>query len=96
MVLDKNILTEAICFYGRDKQIDMAVEEMAELIKAICKYKRYHTIESMENIVEECADVIITLAQIRLMFGDENIDKVITEKMCRLHERIKEDEDRTR
>lgn len=34
------ILQEAIDHYGEESQLDMAIEEMAELTKAICKYKR--------------------------------------------------------
>ena len=34
------ILQEAIDHYGEENQLDMAIEEMSELTKAICKYKR--------------------------------------------------------
>lgn len=34
------ILQEAIDHYGKENQLDMAIEEMSELTKAICKYKR--------------------------------------------------------
>lgn len=34
------ILQEAIDHYGEESQLDMAIEEMSELTKAICKYKR--------------------------------------------------------
>lgn len=36
----RNIMTRAIQHFGETAQIDMAVEEMAELTKAICKVKR--------------------------------------------------------
>lgn len=34
------VLQEAIDHYGEESQLDMAIEEMSELTKAICKYKR--------------------------------------------------------
>lgn len=34
------VLQSAIDHYGEENQLDMAIEEMAELTKAICKYKR--------------------------------------------------------
>lgn len=34
------ILQEAIDHYGEESQLDMVIEEMSELTKAICKYKR--------------------------------------------------------
>ena len=34
------LLTRAIRTYGEPAQIDMAIEEMAELTKALCKIKR--------------------------------------------------------
>lgn len=34
------IMQEAIDHYGEENQLDMAIEEMAELTKAICKCKR--------------------------------------------------------
>lgn len=96
LLLDDRTLKAAINFYGDDSQIDMAIEEMAELTKAICKYRRYHTEESRVNIIEECADVLITALQMRLIFGSDDVDKMFTEKLCRLQERIKSDEDRAR
>lgn len=34
------IMQAAINRYGEESQLDMAIEEMSELTKAICKYKR--------------------------------------------------------
>lgn len=34
------VMQEAIDHYGEESQLDMAIEEMSELTKAICKYKR--------------------------------------------------------
>ena len=36
----KRVLQQAIDTYGVEAQLDMCIEEMSELTKAICKYKR--------------------------------------------------------
>ena len=67
------LLDRAITAYGAPAQMDMAVEEMAELTKAICKVKRVSCAAeakaALENVVEEMADVQIMLDQLRIIFG---------------------------
>lgn len=67
------LLDRAITTYGAPAQMDMAVEEMAELTKAICKVKRVNCAAeakaALENAVEEMADVQIMLDQLRIIFG---------------------------
>ena len=68
-------ITEIADHYGRPVQMDQTEEECAELIQAICKYKRalrgndLKAVERVyESIVEEIADVEIMLAQIKYLF----------------------------
>ena len=67
------LLDRAITTYGAPAQMDMAVEEMAELTKALCKVKRVSCAAeakaALENAVEELADVQIMLDQLRIIFG---------------------------
>lgn len=67
------LLGRAITAYGAPAQMDMAVEEMAELTKALCKVKRVSCAAEakavLENVVEEMADVQIMLDQLRIIFG---------------------------
>ena len=67
------LLTRAIRTYGEQAQMDMAVEEMAELTKAICKIKRAQAgcevTAAIGNVIEEMADVQIMLDQLRIIFG---------------------------
>ena len=53
------LLDRAITTYGAPAQMDMAVEEMAELTKALCKVKRVSCAAeakaALENAVEEMA-----------------------------------------
>lgn len=67
------LLDRAITAYGAPAQMDMAVEEMAELTKALCKVKRVSCAAEakavLENVVEKMADVQIMLDQLRIIFG---------------------------
>ncbi|WP_287827079.1 hypothetical protein [Oscillibacter sp.] len=73
-----DLLTRAVKTYGKDAQMDMAVEEMAELTKALCKVKRAapgcETAAAVSNVFEEIADVQIMLDQLRIIFGGSTID----------------------
>lgn len=48
--------------YGLQQQINMAMEEMGELISEINRYRRERT--DINKVAEEIADVLITLEQI--------------------------------
>lgn len=57
----------ALNLWGLDAQLDMVIEEMAELTKAILKYKRASAEDKgfyMNFVAEEHADVEIMLAQL--------------------------------
>lgn len=87
----RNIMTRAIQHFGETAQIDMAVEEMAELTKALCKVKRATpgaaTTAAIANVIEEIADVQIMLDQLRLIFA-RSTDEVEEDKLRRLLSRI--------
>lgn len=85
----KTTYAEAIGRYGRRAQQAMAIEEMSELIKAICKLWRYQDQESVEAIREEMADVEIMLDQMKMMFGD--VSKIKEKKIHRLFHRLKKE-----
>lgn len=72
------ILEAAIDRYGLDAQIDMMIEEMSELAKALLKERRavhgpggLDALKAWEEAIrEEIADVQIMLNQMQLVFGD--------------------------
>ena len=69
------------------------MEELAELIQAISKVKRYGlTKELKENLEEEVADVILMTSLIMNKYdlSSENIDKFMVDKTNRLRKRWKE------
>lgn len=88
--IDKDILIQAIEKWGDSIQLDMVVEEMSELIKEICKYKRGRVNRS--EIIEEIADVSIMLEQAKIIFGisDGEINDVAHTKIGRLKYKLME------
>ena len=80
--------------------IDLAIEEMSELIQALSKHKRLlqedktlrvDKTEIRENIKEEIADVNIILAKLKEMYFENNIEliKLIENKIRRTKEMLK-------
>lgn len=83
-----DILEKAIEVYGADLQKQVAIEEMAELTKEICKDFRGKG--NREHIIEEMADVCIMLDQLMIIYDiktNEMLDEIDI-KTARLEERI--------
>lgn len=81
----KHIYDQAISQYGINAQVDMLIEEMAELMMALLHDRRGRK----SNIPEEIADVQIMLEQIIQFFGIENAVKEQKDrKIMRLSERL--------
>lgn len=85
------LLDRAITTYGAPAQMDMAVEEMAELTKALCKIKRAkagcEVTAAIGNVIEEMADVQIMLDQLRIIFH-QSTEEVEEAKLERLKNRL--------
>lgn len=91
------IYDEATKLWGLVAQYDQCVEEMAEMIVAINKYKRkvlYKEYQNdnkvINNLIEEIADVSICLEQMKHFFKDYKIDEVIEQKMQKFLKEIEE------
>lgn len=84
---EKIVLKELVEKFG-DKQVVVAIEELSELQKELCKHLRGKTI--IENIIEEMADVYIMLSQMQMLFKIDNleIEELIKEKIERTKERL--------
>jgi hypothetical protein len=95
---DKEVMQKAIDTYGIDAQEDMVIEEMSELAKAILKIRRYkkandgdYTLELLNGVVDEIADVEIMLEQLKMMIDcGEEVQKQKARKLNRLKERLEE------
>jgi len=80
--------------WGIAAQVGQTVEECAELIVALQKYiNRTPSLDALENIIDEIADVEMMLAQMRLVFGidDDTIRKRIEYKFEKLNKYLSED-----
>ena len=86
--------------YGYEPQSRQLIEELSELIQAVCKHNRAfggkQLSESREcpekdAIIEEIADVTIMMCQIQhiLGIGNLDLDSKIEQKLNRQIERIK-------
>ncbi len=84
MTDQERIYRHALDTFGADAQIDMAIEEGAELTVALQHHKRGR----QHNAQEEIADVLITAGQMRLLFGAEAVDAILAEKLVDLERRI--------
>lgn len=78
----EKILDSAINIYGVDSQLHMAIEEMAELTKEICK--EFREGQNHKKLQEEIADALITILQVARIAGIEEVKKQIDIKMGRL------------
>lgn len=89
MIKGRNILKRAIATFGEKAQKIMVLEETSELQKEVCKSIR--GADNRDAIVEETADLLIMLEQLKMMhhITDEELEKVIEFKLNRLDERMK-------
>lgn len=89
------VLQAAISTYGTEAQIDMAIEEMSELTKALLKLRRAKRDTGSEhykfrnNVIEETADVLVMAAQILMIYDlDGECQAEVDYKVNRLYERL--------
>ena len=71
--------------YGKSHQVSKLLEEVGEFIETVIN-------DDKENMVQEMADCMVMLKQFQYYYGitDEEIIKVMKEKIDRQLERIKE------
>lgn len=78
---------EAIRRYGPAPQVNMAVEECAELIVALRHFDRNR--REVASVASEIADVVIMCEQMALLVGDEAVASEIVRKLDRLEQRMR-------
>lgn len=81
----KEKILKIIEIYGIENQYTCAIEEMSELIRAICKFKRYNKKEYIKDIIEEMADVQNSINILKIIFDcdEEMINAYIVDKLDR-------------
>lgn len=88
-------IVKIIQHYGAMNQVDIAIEEMAELTKALLKFRRDSSDNNLNNIIEELGDVTLMMVQLAIIYdcGDD-VEHVIEDKIYRQLERIKKEKER--
>lgn len=83
------VLKKLVDTFG-NKQINICIEEMSELTKELCKHNR--GANNYPNIIEEIADVYITLKQVEILFKieREEIYEEINYKIKRVRDTVLE------
>lgn len=86
----------AIQTFGEEHQTFVAIEELSELQKELCKRLR-GSCDNVEHIAEEVADVEIVLMQLCEMLGIDDIVEIYTKyKLRRLRENIEKEQKKKR
>ena len=86
---EKRVMTEALSTYGSFSQMNMAIEEMAELTVALSHWKRARQVK-VEEVITEIADVKIMMDQLSIFFGEEAVEKERQRKIERLDGRLRD------
>lgn len=87
---EQEIYAKAMALWGNNSQLDMLMEEMAELTQAILKNRRRNPPDAFsENLHEEFVDVKIVMAQIELCLSKIKLESWKDTKLKRLEQRIK-------
>lgn len=81
------VYNTALLIYGESIQLVVALEELSECQKEICKTLR--GTGDMEHLAEEIADATIMLEQVRLIYGvNDLVCQKMDEKIKRLVDRM--------
>ena len=79
--------------WGYEAQARVAIEEMSELIKELCKLERNRGNSEKEQMViehikEEVADVLNMVDQLAYYFGQDEVNKIREQKTLRTIKRL--------
>lgn len=83
----RQVYKDAIASFGEMKQMIVAIEELSECQKEICKILRGG--ENFPHLAEEIADATIMLEQLRLIFNvNDQVCDYMDAKVRRLAEKV--------
>ncbi|MDR2535222.1 MAG: hypothetical protein LBD29_04215 [Treponema sp.] len=85
----RSALREAFDTWGKDSQVMMALEEMAELSKELLKNINRKK-NNKKNITEELADVYVTLESLKIIYNISDIElcEIIDKKVLKLKNKL--------
>ena len=76
--------------YGKEHQVLIAIEEMSELTKELCKYFRRY--DRKKEIIEQVADAQIMIEELIELFGINNeVDRMVDYKLNRQIRRMEQE-----
>lgn len=79
----------AISTYGSENQMVVAIEELSELQKEVCKALRFNKKQFRRKVAEEIADCEIMIEQLKMIFNvDEDAEMYRLDKVVRLKTRL--------
>ena len=86
---EQDTFEAAISTYGKEQQLIVAIEELSELQKEICKVLRKNIGRPRSKVHEEIADVEIMLEQLKMIFKcDDAVEGWRLDKVVRLKSRL--------
>ena len=88
MTTEEEVGVKCLMLWGEQDQIRQTIEECAELIVKLAKYRRNVNGSTKEQIAEEIADVEIMCKQMRIVFSNELVDSFRIQKLAQLNERV--------
>ncbi len=83
---EANILRAATATWGKEAQLQVAYGECGEFVTLAGRAKQGRATD--EDFIDEIADNILMMAQMRHIFGEEKVDARLEYKMSRLLQRI--------
>lgn len=88
---EDNTLKTAMEKFTRESQYGMVNEECGELLAALNQFKRGRI--PAIHVAEEIADVILMMAQLSKIIGEQEVQNWLDMKVARFVQRVKEGKD---
>ena len=86
----QKVYSNALVHFGTDAQMVVAIEELSECQKEICKVLRGQG--NMEHLAEEIADATIMLEQLRYFMGlNDQVCEMMDRKVMKLDAKLKKE-----
>lgn len=90
-MITTNLYQRAIDAYGSEHQIGIVIEELSELITALTRKHLRHR-GTTDDVLSEIADAFIMLEQLKIIYGTEEIKKMMYIKLEKLTKHIERKE----
>jgi hypothetical protein len=84
MISEQDVYRSAVKYWGLQHQVKVAMEELAELSAALSKYERKPNDINREAMVDEMADALIVIQQMKIAF-DVKDREILACKRFKLH-----------